>query len=189
MQLITAGVIIAIWVAWFVYWLASARSAQRSKRTESVLSRLFHLALLLVGGVFTLFPPHVGPLPDTIIPNRTLALLLGVVVLLCGLGFTVWARINLGQNWSGRIGMKENQQLIRTGPYAIVRHPIYAGLIIGALGSILAFDVVGGIITLCFVIVAYYRKSRIEEHWMIPQFGQDYLRYQREVKALIPFVF
>ncbi len=106
-----------------------------------------------------------------------------------GVAFSVWARLMLGDNWSNRVTVKENHTLARRGPYRIVRHPIYSGILLGMLGSALQR---GGI--RCFVGVlicgfSFWLKTRVEERFMVQSFGEEYLQYRHKVKALAPFIF
>jgi protein-S-isoprenylcysteine O-methyltransferase Ste14 len=104
-----------------------------------------------------------------------------------GLAFTVWARVHLGRNWSGTVTLKEGHELIRTGPYAYVRHPIYAGLMVALLGSAVACGELRALIGFVIVTAALVRKLRIEERFMRESFPEQYRDYCAEVPALIPF--
>jgi protein-S-isoprenylcysteine O-methyltransferase Ste14 len=86
------------------------------------------------------------------------------------------------------VTIKQNHQLIRQGPYAIVRHPIYSGFLLGMLGTALALGEWRGLAGLALAFIGWGTKSRMEENFMAGQFGSAYIEYQREVKALIPFV-
>ena len=104
-----------------------------------------------------------------------------------GLAFTVWARVHLGRNWSGSVTLKEGHELILSGPYAWVRHPIYTGLLMALLGSAVACGELRAAIGLGVVAAAFVRKLRIEERFMRESFPQQYPRYCAQVPALIPF--
>ena len=106
-----------------------------------------------------------------------------------GLLFTVWARIHIGRNWSGTVTIKEGHELITSGPYAIVRHPIYAGLLLAFVGSGLARGEWRGVLAVVIAFLALWRKLRLEERWMREQFGPAYQAYSQRVAALIPFLF
>ena len=102
--------------------------------------------------------------------------------------FAIWARNVLGRNWSGIVTLKQDHELIRTGPYRYVRHPIYTGLLIAFAGSAIARGEWRGLLALAIAFVALWRKLKLEEQWMIETFGDAYRRYRDEVRALIPFV-
>src|SRR5271156_3537071 len=108
--------------------------------------------------------------------------------MLQGQVFTVWARSHLAANWSGTVTFKAGHELITTGPYALARHPIYTGLLLGFLASALALGRWRGIVAVAVVGLALWRKLRLEEEGMRRLFGAGYVSYQRRVKALIPLV-
>jgi protein-S-isoprenylcysteine O-methyltransferase Ste14 len=104
-----------------------------------------------------------------------------------GLLFTVWARIHLGRNWSGTVTIKRDHELIASGPYAIVRHPIYTGLIVAFIGSAMARGEWCSVLAVFIAWAALWRKLRLEERWMVERFGEQYIAYSRRVPALVPF--
>jgi protein-S-isoprenylcysteine O-methyltransferase Ste14 len=95
----------------------------------------------------------------------------------------------LGGNWSGAVTVKEGHTLICRGPYTIVRHPIYSGLLLALLGVALIIGEVRGLLGVGVLFLSYWLKSRMEERFMLEQFGAGYRQYQQRVKALIPHVF
>jgi protein-S-isoprenylcysteine O-methyltransferase Ste14 len=101
--------------------------------------------------------------------------------------FSVWARVHLGGNWSGIVTIKHGHELIADGPYAIVRHPIYTGLLVAFMGSAMARGDWRGVLVVLIVWWALWRKLRLEERWMVERFGQQYETYRRRVPALVPF--
>lgn len=142
-------------------------------------------------GVYLIFAKQSGiPSFDRQLFSVTVPIALaGLLAVLMGVAFSVWARLMLGDNWSNRVTVKENHTLVRRGPYRIVRHPIYSGILLGMLGSALQR---GGI--RCFVGVlicgfSFWLKTRVEERFMVQSFGEEYLQYRHKVKALAPFIF
>lgn len=103
-----------------------------------------------------------------------------------GLLFTVWARRHIGRNWSITVTVKEGHELIISGPYALVRHPIYTGLLLAFVGSALARAEWRGILAIALVFWSLWRKLHIEERWMSEAFGEAYQNYCRQVPALLP---
>jgi protein-S-isoprenylcysteine O-methyltransferase Ste14 len=179
----------ALWVLVLAYWILSARGIQHDSQAETKESRLIHL--VLVSGAFCLIAVpifHVGPLGWRWLPRLDVVFWLGAGLTAVGLGFSVWARRHLGRYWSGTIAVKAKHELIRTGPYALVRHPIYTGFIVGIMGTALAVGELRGLLSIVMLVTAYVRKIRIEERWLVRQFGETYVRYQKDVKALLPFV-
>lgn len=112
----------------------------------------------------------------------------GLAMTEIGLGFAVWARLRIGKNWSRLIEVKKDHELIRTGPYGVVRHPIYAGLMLATLGTAVAYGRLSGFISFVLIAAAWGYKAKLEEAVMLEQFGADYEQYCRNVKGLIPFV-
>jgi protein-S-isoprenylcysteine O-methyltransferase Ste14 len=112
----------------------------------------------------------------------------GAAITAAGLLFAVWAREHLGTNWSSSVTIKQDHQLIVTGPYAVVRHPIYTGILTGFLGSTLALAQVRGIVAFVLISLVLWYKLRMEEQWMRTQFGAPYEAYSRRTAALVPFV-
>ena len=119
-------------------------------------------------------------LPDTF-PRYQLAIVLAAL----GLGFTVWARVYLGRNWSGSVTQKEGHELVRSGPYAYVRHPIYTGLLVALAGSAVAAGELRGVLGVLIVLAAFVHKLRIEEGYMRELFPGT--NATRGGSALVPF--
>jgi len=184
-----AHAINALWVVFVVYWLVSASRTKPAKRTESLLSQLRHRALLGCGYVLVLSQTlSVGPLGLRFVPAGTILEPMGVVITAAGVGFAIWARRELGTEWSGTVTIKEGHRLVRRGPYAVVRNPIYTGIILATLGTALTGGEVRGLLGLACVLVAVLFKVRTEERFLAEEFGDEFVSYKREVKSLIPFV-
>lgn len=176
-----------MWLAWCLYWMISARGAKRNVRRESIASRISHILPLVIGICLVAFPYVPTPLFATRILPRTYATYwIGVILTFLGLAFAIWARRHIGSNWSGTVTVKENHLLIRTGPYAWVRHPIYTGLLTAILGTAVAVGQLRGVWAIAICTIAFLIKMRTEERWMREVFGEQYERYSREVPALIP---
>jgi protein-S-isoprenylcysteine O-methyltransferase Ste14 len=179
---------LGMWLAWLLYWLVSAATAKPTQRRESLASRLSHVLPLMVG-VYLIISPRL-PIPwlsAALLPDVPARYGLALVLVAAGLGFTVWARVHLGRNWSGDVTQKEGHELVRSGPYAYVRHPIYTGLLLALLGSAIALGEPRGFLGVLIVLGAFWRKLRIEEGFMRELFHEQYVRYMNEVPALVPF--
>lgn len=113
---------------------------------------------------------------------------IGTAVCAAGVGFAIWSRNHLGRNWGVPMSKKENPELVTTGPYAWVRHPIYSGFLLAMLGSAVGLSpvwflpliVMGGVFTYA---------ARREEREMLNQFPQAYLAYMQRTSRLVPFVY
>ena len=177
-----------LWWGWGLYWMLSALRNKATQRRESLPSRLAHLLPLALGGALIAWPqPPGSALGWRLWPPSLAAYWMGVALVITGLAFAVWARAHLGRNWSGTVTIKEDHELIRSGPYAYVRHPIYTGLLAALLGTTLASGTVHAAIGLAIIAAALVRKSRVEESFMREIFPDTYPRYSAEVPALIPF--
>ena len=129
------------------------------------------------------------PLNHRVIPHLDALAWIGAVLCIAGLIFCVWARFTLGRNWSGIVILKGGHELITSGPYKFVRHPIYTGLLTMFVGTAIVLGHIAGIIAMPFVIVSLWVKLRSEEQLMLKKFPNEYAAYQQRVKRLIPFVF
>ena len=178
-----------LWLAWLAYWIVAARNVKRTRRRESLASRLTTVVLTALAAMLLAFrPQHLHWLNARFVPQTTIAHWLGLLVVVLGLAFAVWARIHLGRNWSGTVTVKDDHELVRTGPYGLVRHPIYSGLLFAILGTAIAFGEWRGLLAFCFLAAAFLFKLRREERFMNDSFPNDYPRYRAEVPALVPFI-
>ena len=178
-----------LWGGWFIYWQVAALNAKTTRRRESRWSRVAHIVPLLAAVSLLFIPEMPGDAMVARFLPRTIATYwIGVGLVVTGLGFSIWARRRLGRNWSGTVTLKEDHELIRTGPYRWVRHPIYTGILLGFFGTAVALGEWRGLIAVALVVVAFSLKIRLEERWMIETFGDAYRRYRAEVRALIPFI-
>ena len=186
---LTYGNIISIlWLVWLIYWMVSALVVKNTQQRESSSSRIAHWLPVLVGA-WLLAAPLVpfGFLSSPRLPYLPLRFQIAVLLVATGLAFSCWARIHIGRNWSGSVTIKEGHELIRTGPYAYVRHPIYTGLLVAMAGSALAVGEPRAVLGWVLVLYAFVRKLRIEEGFMRQQFGERYEAYCAEVPMLAPF--
>jgi protein-S-isoprenylcysteine O-methyltransferase Ste14 len=178
-----------VWFGWAVYWYISSFSASAPKRVQDPSARLLHRAELFLSFALLTFPDlGLGWLGLRIVPRSEALFVSGAAMLVIGIGFAVWARVHLGEYWSGHVTLKPGHRLIRTGPYALVRHPIYTGLLLAILGSAVAVDEYRGVLAVVIAAEAIIRKLRLEERWLTEEFGGEYDSYRRDVKALVPGV-
>jgi protein-S-isoprenylcysteine O-methyltransferase Ste14 len=185
-----AAIIVGLWALWTVYWVVAARDAKATRRQEPTRARLVYTAplllCLLLLGTGRIWPAF---LDDRFVPSTPAGETLSVLIVAAGLGFAAWARRHIGRNWSGTVTLKQDHELIRSGPYGRVRHPIYTGLLLGFLGTALAVGEWRGVLALALVTGSFLYKLRIEERWMTETFPADYPRYRAETWALLPFLF
>jgi protein-S-isoprenylcysteine O-methyltransferase Ste14 len=179
-----------LWIAWMLYWRISAAGVKAARRRESPASRAAHLVPLLLAGILLWVHtiPGGGVLFERFLPRSYAAYWGGTALLAFGLAFSVWARVHIGRNWSATVTVKQDHELIRSGPYALVRHPIYTGLLLAFIGTAIVRGEWRGVLALLIVFAALWRKLRLEERWMIETFGEEYRRYRERTAALIPYV-
>lgn len=179
------------WLLWLAYWGISALHVKSAVRVESAASRFGKYALPLIVAVLLLQDVRAFDgtfLNDRFVPAELWIVWLGFFLTIAGLAFACWARVILGRNWSGVVQLKKDHELIVRGPYSIVRHPIYTGLLLAFLGTALAIGAWRGLIATAIVAVSFWRKLRLEERWLCELFGEQYAAYMRRVRALVPWV-
>jgi len=182
-------IIFGIWIVVWLLWVVAALRAKTTVRRQAAPARLLHIGIMVFAFVLLLQPGmSIGFLADRFVPDSRETILAGIVLTAAGAALAIWARLTLGANWSGTVTVKQNHELIRRGPYRVVRHPIYTGLLLAYLGTAVAIGELRGLIGVAIATAALWQKSRAEETFMTEQFPDQYPRYRREVKALIPFV-
>lgn len=178
-----------MWIFFLIYWQIKAANTKATQRLESAASRILRVLIFLIA-IIILSTTRI-PLPWLYLllwPQGLWPFWLGAAVTIAGLLFAVWAREHLGRNWSRSVTIKQGHELITTGPYAVVRHPIYTGILTGFLGMAIAISQVRGFIAFVLVFVALWLKLRMEEQWMRSQFGEAYATYARKTAALVPYL-
>jgi protein-S-isoprenylcysteine O-methyltransferase Ste14 len=181
------NLIIGPWIVFVVYWAAGALKTRRTVSQESFTSRYGILALEVLGFVL-LFSnePKMGFLGTHIFPRTYTTAFAGIILTWVGIAIALWARWHLGQYWSARITLKEDHQLIRTGPYAFFRHPIYSGLDLAAIGGALAIGRWRCVLGAALIILGYWIKARKEESMLSKQFGEVFQEHCRHTGFLFP---
>lgn len=160
---------------------------KRTQEREPLSSRLLYGTPVAIGSylIFSRYLPfaweRIPLLPRTPLLDAT-----AVFLTAAGISFAIWARFYIGQNWSGAVTIKVGHELIRTGPYAWVRHPIYSGLLIALAGTGLARDRVVVLPAIALICLGFWIKSRIEEAFMRKTFGEQYVDYSKATGALVP---
>jgi protein-S-isoprenylcysteine O-methyltransferase Ste14 len=183
-----------IWIVFWVYWISVAvMNRSPTKRQQSawsgILFRLFIMFVVVSAFVsFSSSPAGPGFLVTRVIPDTLITGLGGTIITLAGIGFAIRARLYLGKNWSSMPAIKVGHELIRNGPYRYVRHPIYTGILCGLAGTIILIGEPIAVIGLLLILLAFLWKIRMEEQYLLEEFGNAYARYKSEVHALIPFL-
>jgi protein-S-isoprenylcysteine O-methyltransferase Ste14 len=185
----TQNLVRILWAVFGLVWLAAAFRNKPTARRQPAGSVMVHVSVLGLG-LLLLFGKFfgVGFLVRKFLPGSAVLDWFSVLLTLAGMGLAFWARIYLGGNWSGTVTLKRDHSLVRGGPYAWVRHPIYSGILLMVVGMVLALREIRGLIGFGILLLEWKRKSLLEERLLIEQFGAQYVQYRREVKGLIPFV-
>lgn len=170
-----------------IVWIVTAFSTKQVAKKSGgwILRFIFYATIILV----IYLQKNVNFLAISLWPKTEMGYFIADSVTFFGLLVMLWARLYLGKNWSGNIVIKEKHELVTGGPYALIRHPIYSGLILMVLGVVLYFNTL--VLSVFFVIFfwgAYY-KAKKEEKILMEYFSNDYLEYKKHTKYLVPFIF
>ena len=176
-----------LWIAFIVYWSAAAASAGATKSAESGASRRVHTRML--NGAFLLLFLPLPLLGRRFLPVSSLVVPAGLTLQTAFFLLALWARRHLGRNWSGAVSTKIGHQLVRSGPYRIVRHPIYTAMLGMFAGAAVVSGQLHALLAVLLVSVAYGRKIPLEERVLRDEFGPAYDDYARDSWALVPFLY
>ena len=178
------------WAGLAAFWLLAALRRKRAVRKQPISGRALEMAVLLVAAVLLFYHwPRVALLNQRIIPGTAAMGIAGLALTVAGVLFAITARVYLGTNRSGRPSIKEGHELIHKGPYRLVRHPIYTGLLLAATGTAVAFGMVRCLLALPVVLLGFWWKIRAEEKMLTETMSEQYSDYRRQVRsAVIPFI-
>jgi protein-S-isoprenylcysteine O-methyltransferase Ste14 len=179
-----------VWLALCAVWFLLSLSTKRTIQKQSAKSRIRYVIALILGCFLIFYKgPAEGWLDTRLFAVTPATAWAGFVIVCLGIAFSIWARLILGSNWSGVVTIKEDHTLIKRGPYRMVRHPIYTGLLLGMLGSAVQYGLLRSFLGVALIGFAFWLKSLTEELFMVQRFGEEYLRYREHVRALVPFIF
>ena len=176
------------WILFTVIWLVASFWTKQTVYKDRGGFVRYSIPLIL--GAYLIFkaPRFSNPLSSRVIPNVDAIAWTGAALCIGGLLFCIWARFTLGRNWSGIVTFKGGHELVTRGPYAIVRHPIYTGLLAMIIGTVIVYGHIAGVVALPFVFWGLWIKLRYEEKLMLEKFPAEYAAYSQRVKRLIPFI-
>jgi protein-S-isoprenylcysteine O-methyltransferase Ste14 len=190
--MIYALITVASWIVFIIVWIVTASKAKKdATRQGSWLAGLAIRVAIVVAVVLLLRVPggrHLLQRSRALFSYSSPTFgIVGAALCVVGVAIAVWARACLGANWSSRPSLKAEHVLITSGPYHLIRHPIYTGMLLAALGTAIDAGIIGLVI---FVVVAVIliRRIPVEEKLMMGLFQEQYSSYKRRTKALIPFV-
>ena len=177
----------ALWILFGFYWLVSALNRKKTKRRETWGQR-FVYTLPLVAAFELLVRPEARYrwLGARFVPANPAVEWIGVLLTAAGVAVAFWARWHLGANWSGVVTLKEGHELIRTGPYRNIRHPIYTGILLALLGTVVATGEVRGLLAVAIAWLSFYWKARREESFLSQEFGEKFAAHAKQTGMFLP---
>jgi protein-S-isoprenylcysteine O-methyltransferase Ste14 len=185
------SIVVALWIVFLLYWLVSAIGVKRTAKSSGwwrgaavraliVAALVVALRLQLLRILVTQSARELAAVAPYFAPAGTALCALGLI-------FAAWARVHLGRNWGYPMSLKEQPELVTSGPYAFVRHPMYTGILFAMLGSFFVEGVLWLILLAVFGVYFVY-SATVEDRLMSHQFPNDYPAYKKRTKLLIPFL-
>jgi protein-S-isoprenylcysteine O-methyltransferase Ste14 len=179
-------VIAAIWVIFILYWIACAWG---NKRAVQKLSPGFRIIPILgIIALVRLVPVYPRFFLRQLYARTESVETTGIVLCMLGVALAIWARTILGTNWSAGPQIKEGHELIQAGPYGLVRHPIYTGILLAIFGGGFGRGRMLDVVVFLFCFVTLWIKLKVEESFMSKQFPEAYPAYRKSTKAIVPYV-
>ena len=176
-----------IWGIFGAYWLSAGWSNKAEQTSESPVYRIVRLALLAI--TFTLLFGRwtaVGILGRHLLPAMPSIEYLGFALAVAGIALALWARVHLGQFWSDKVVLKVDHQLVRTGPYAFLRHPIYSGVLLGVAGTAVLLGEWRGVLAFVILLTNYWVKAKREDQILAGAFPTTFIDHKHQAGFLIP---
>jgi protein-S-isoprenylcysteine O-methyltransferase Ste14 len=175
-----------IWAIFALYWIAFAWGNKRAVQKSSPGFRL--IPILGAFGLFLLAKAHPDFFLRQLYVRDASVEMTGIVLCVVGVALAIWARTLLGRNWSGNPQIKEDHELIQAGPYRLVRHPIYTGILLAVFGTAFCRGRMLDLVLFLFLFVVFWIKLKVEESFMAKQFPEAYPPYRKSTKALVPYI-
>jgi protein-S-isoprenylcysteine O-methyltransferase Ste14 len=189
-SIVTAG----LWVAWILSWMLASLWTRRTQARPPLGETLLYLVptiagsmLLFIGANATMASPESSIVPRLwrLLPWAGWAM---TALAAAGFAFTWWARVTLGDLWSSAVSRKENHVIVEAGPYGLVRHPIYTGLIAAAFATAVEVGSAQALAGAALMSLGFWMKARLEERFLMAQLGEGaYAAYRRRTPMLAPF--
>jgi Putative protein-S-isoprenylcysteine methyltransferase len=183
----TAKFAVGCWVVVTAFWIVAAFSVKKTATRQPLRNRLLHLLLIVVAAILLNGTARIINWNRPILPHTLARGIVADLLTFVGLLIAIWARVTLGGNWSARVTLKQEHELIQRGPYRLVRHPIYSGLLLMIFGTAILAGQVGGFIALLICFGGFWVKLRQEEA-LLTKHLPGYSEYVRRTKALVPFI-
>ena len=179
--------VIILWAGFALSWIAAMPWSSAIEKRVGMSREVAYRIVLIAGGLIFLIPAHgyEGPLRLWYLPYKTVWPTIGLIVV--GIALSWWARIRLGSLWSGQVTKKEDHRVVDTGPYRIVRHPIYTGILLAIYATAALKGTVLAIAGALLITIGLWMKARLEERFLRQELGSDYDAYRARVPMLMPF--
>lgn len=187
MRLDAGHIIGDLWLIFVLYWLVSALRLNRMRVREPIRQRLSYVLPLLAAVAIVNWGDSQFPFfGQRFIPRVSWIVDAGVLITAAGIAFAIWARYHIGRFWSASISLREGHQLIRSGPYARIRHPIYTGILLAAAGTALAFGTYRFLVVFFIVLAGFTMKAKREEALLSREFGAAFEEHRRQTGFFLP---
>jgi protein-S-isoprenylcysteine O-methyltransferase Ste14 len=170
------------WAAFWIYWLVAAFSTKKGRISWSRELRI--RGVILVGAILVI---RLGAFRHDSLNSNPWRAAVGLLLFALGLGFAIWARVHIGRNWGTPMSQKDEPELVTSGPYRRVRHPIYSGILTAGIGTAVALSWLW-LIAVVLAGVYFVYSATAEERYLTDQFPDTYPAYRRSTKMLVPFI-
>jgi len=179
--------IVDLWLIFALYWFVSALRLNRMRKREPLLQRLSYVLPLLAALAVVYWGDTQFPfLARRMIPGARWIAGTGIALTAAGIGFAIWARYHIGRYWSGSVSLREGHQLVRSGPYARIRHPIYTGILTGLAGTFVALGTYRELVVFLIIWAGFVMKSCREEALLSGEFGAAFDEHRRQTGFFLP---
>jgi protein-S-isoprenylcysteine O-methyltransferase Ste14 len=176
-----------IWAVFGVYWIVAGLRSARSQTQEARIYRFGRLSILAITFLLLFWSrTSIGILGRRVVPSILPLAYVGFVATLIGIATALWARVHLGQYWSDKVVLKVDHRLIRSGPYASMRHPIYSGVLLGVSGTALVVGQLRGAVAFALLLTSYLIKARREDQLLAAHFPEEFREHSRRAGFLLP---
>ena len=187
MRLLLSNAISLPWLIFLVYWIVASFRVNSMERQEPQGEKLLRLVAAIAGWyLLSVNDPRFGVLNRRFVRFHFGVFILGAVLTWAGVAFAIWARYHIGRFWSASVALKAGHELIRTGPYSRIRHPIYTGILLALAGTTLAVGRYRGIVAFALIFASLVRKSKQEEALLSGQFGPAFDEHRRHTGFFLP---
>jgi protein-S-isoprenylcysteine O-methyltransferase Ste14 len=187
MDLRPAAIICGAWLLLGLYWLVASIGKKVARKRQPAAERLLHVVYMALAFILLYRDdPFFGPLNRPFLPDELWIAQVGAAITVLGVAFAIWARVHIGRNWSAEVTIKKDHKLIRTGPYAHIRHPIYTGFLLAALGTAIAIGEYRALVSVVMLTAGFIFKARREEDFLAKEFGPAFEEHKHHTGFFLP---